>query len=98
MRAIVPVLLFGLVLALATTRAETPPNPARAAVEKAIPRIEAGVQNYPDHRGCFSCHHQAMAMMSLTAARKHGFTVDAKLLQGALDFSLKTFRNKDAIA
>jgi hypothetical protein len=39
-----------------------------------------------------------MAMMSLTASRKHGIPINEKLLQEALDFSLKTFRNKEVIS
>ena len=70
----------------------------KAAIEKGLKRIEAGITNYPKHRQCFSCHHQAVAVMSMTSARKHGFKVDADLLQKQIDFSLKTFRNKATIA
>src|SRR5262245_36662561 len=70
----------------------------KTAIEKAIKRIEAGLTSYPSHRKCFSCHHQAVGVMSLTAAKERGFTVDAALIKNAVDFSLKTFRNKTAIA
>ena len=97
MRAIA-VLLAGLALP-AAVRADDAPGPAaRAAVEKGLKRIEAGVTNYPKHRQCFSCHHQAMAVFSLTAAQKRGFTVDAELLKKVIDFSLRSFRNKAVIA
>jgi N-acyl-D-amino-acid deacylase len=80
-------------------RAERPQGPGvRAAVEKGLRRIEAGVTNYPKHRQCFSCHHQAMAVLSLTAARDHGFAVDAGLLKRQVDFSLRSFRHKSTIA
>src|SRR5580692_1551686 len=84
---------------LAGARADGLPEPAvRTAVEKGLKRIETGVGNYPKHRQCFSCHHQALAVFSLTAAQQRGFTVDADLLKAQNQFSLKTFRNKEQIA
>ncbi len=88
------------VLAFVTVaRADDPPVPTvKSAVEKGLKRIEAGAANYPKHRQCFSCHHQAMAALSLTAARQRGFTIDDDLLKAQVAFSLKTFRNKAEIA
>src|SRR5262249_32390278 len=60
--------------------------------------IETGVTNYPKHRQCFSCHHQAMAVLSMTAARRRGFAVDEDLFKKVVEFSAKTFRNKAQIA
>jgi N-acyl-D-amino-acid deacylase len=75
------------------------PDPAvKAAVTKALQRIEKGLTNYPKHRQCFSCHHQAIGVIAMTAAQKHGFEVDAEVIQKQVDFSLKTFRNRSTIA
>jgi N-acyl-D-amino-acid deacylase len=71
---------------------------ARTAIEKGLQRIEAGATNYPKHRQCFSCHHQAMAVFSMTAAQQRGFAVDAALLTKQVDFSLRSFRNHARIA
>jgi N-acyl-D-amino-acid deacylase len=79
-------------------RADVSAESVRATVEKGLRRVEQGVINYPSHRQCFSCHHQAMAILSLTAAREHGFAVDAELLKKQVDFSLRSFRNKTIIA
>jgi hypothetical protein len=91
-------LLTGVVFASAARAADAPDPAVKAAVEKGLKRIEAGVASYPKHRQCFSCHHQAMAVLSLTAARQRGFESDAELLQTQVDFSLKTFRNRAQIA
>ncbi len=75
------------------------PDPAvKAAVTKALQRIEKGLTNYPKHRQCFSCHHQAMGVIAMTAAQKHGFEVDSDVRQKQVEFSLKTFRNRSTIA
>src|SRR5438477_6963097 len=80
-------------------RAGAAPEPAvKAAIEKSLQRIETGLSNYPKHRQCFSCHHQAMGVFSMTAARQHGFKVDEALLEKQVPFSLKTFRNTALIA
>src|SRR5438093_1494920 len=90
--------LLGVVLTTGV-RADPPPDAAiTAAIEKGLKHIEKGVSNYPKQRQCFSCHHQAMAVLSITAARQRGFTIDPDLLQKQIDFSLKTFRNKSLIA
>src|SRR5262245_54755996 len=73
------------------------PDAVRAAVERSIKRIEAGLKEYPEHRGCFRCHHHAVGLMSLTAARQRGFTVDDMLVKEATAFSLRTFRNRSTI-
>jgi N-acyl-D-amino-acid deacylase len=96
MRVVIPALVI--VALTPALRADEPEKAAKAAVEKALRRIEQGVTNYPKHRQCFSCHHQAMAVFSMTAARQRGFTVDADLLQKVIDFSVKTFRNRSFIA
>ena len=96
MRAIVSALVM---LALTPAlRAETAPEAVKTAIEKGLRRIEQGVINYPKHRQCFSCHHQAMAVLTMTAAQERGFTVDAELLKKVTDFSLRSFRNKALIA
>jgi N-acyl-D-amino-acid deacylase len=84
--------------ALAVTAPASADEATRAAVEKALKAIARGVTNYPTHRQCFSCHHQAMGVLAMTAAQKHGFDVDKDLIQKQIDFSLKTFRNKSTIA
>jgi N-acyl-D-amino-acid deacylase len=91
-------LLAGLAVAL-PLRADEASEPAvKTAVEKALKRLEAGVTNYPKHRQCFSCHHQAMAVLAMTAAQQRGFAVDAELLKKVIDFSLRSFRNKTLIS
>ena len=91
-------LLAGVVLTPSAPADDPPDRTAKAAVEKALKRLEAGVTNYPKHRQCFSCHHQAMAVLSMTAARRRGFTVDEELFKKVVDFSARTFRNKAQIA
>jgi N-acyl-D-amino-acid deacylase len=77
---------------------DSPDSAVKSTIEKGLKRIEKGVASYPKHRQCFSCHHQAMAVLSLTAARDRGFPIDADVVKKQIEFSLKTFRNKTAIS
>jgi hypothetical protein len=91
--------LFACCCLATSLQAAAPPRlTVNAAIKKGIQRIEQGITHYPEHRGCFSCHHQAMAVFSLTAARQRGFTVNAKLLSEQVPFGAKTFRDKSKIA
>jgi N-acyl-D-amino-acid deacylase len=96
MRWLVLALLLGCVSA---ARAEAPPEGVKTAIEKGLRRIETGAASYTKNRACFSCHHQAMSMLSLTAARQRGFRVEPEEIQRQTDFTLKTFaEKKDTIA
>lgn len=77
--------------------APTDEQQTRAAVEKALKRIEQGAVNYPKNRQCFACHHQAMSVFSTVAARERGFTIDEELLKKQIAFSLKSFSKTDKI-
>lgn len=97
MKSVGTILITG-ILAVQAAAADVPEPTVTSAIEKSLERIEAGVKNYPKQRQCFSCHHQAMAIMSMTAAQQRGFKVDAELLAKQVSFSLKSFRNKEQIA
>lgn len=69
----------------------------RAAIGRSLPGLLRGALSYPKHRGCFSCHHQALPLFALTRARRAGFEVDEKDLQAIVDFTLRSFRKLDII-
>lgn len=60
------------------------PDAIRAAVKKALPLIEKSAAEYRNQRGCFSCHHQALPVLALAAARRSGFAIDEKNYQAQL--------------
>lgn len=89
-RALAPLtlglLLSGLLPALAQAPVQSPvsaPAPAevRATVERALPLIQRAAAGYVRQRGCFSCHHQAMSVLALTAARRRGYGVPEAALR-----------------
>jgi N-acyl-D-amino-acid deacylase len=88
--------LFCCLSLVSDVRADSP-APIKSAIEKALARIDRGSANYTKQRQCFSCHHQALPIMSLNSARQRGFPVSADTIKKQVDFSLKTFRNKELL-
>lgn len=88
--------VFACILLPIPTRADKPPS-LKAAVEKGLARVAQGAASYPKNRSCFSCHHQAMPIQALTAARQRGFNVPADDIKKHVEFSLKSFAKKDQI-
>jgi N-acyl-D-amino-acid deacylase len=77
--------------------ADAAPAEIRKAITKGLGRIEQGAANYPKHRQCFSCHHQAVPIMALSSAKERGFAVSLEDLKKHVEFSLKSFDKLDAV-
>jgi hypothetical protein len=78
-----------LVMSSASARAAGPASPTRAAITRALPLLQRSAATFAAQRTCVSCHHNLLAILTLRAAQRHGFNVDA----GTLDaVETKTFR------
>lgn len=72
----------------------TPVDPVRVAIDKGIKRLEASATSYIKNRNCFSCHHQAITVKSLTTARDRGFAIDEEILKKQVSFTADFFKAK----
>jgi putative heme-binding domain-containing protein len=83
--------MFATLLALCAVRPgpEAAPDPAhvRAAAERALTAIQKSTEEYPKHRDCFSCHHQAAPTLALTLAKRRGFTIDEESLRAQAELT-----------
>ena len=69
---------LGLLAALGTARGEAPdPDAGAAKIREAVSRglglVRTAAENYPNHRDCFSCHHQTLPMLAIVTARAAGW-------------------------
>jgi len=48
----------------------------RAAISKALPKLESGSKGSADKRQCFTCHSQAIPVFALIEAKRLGFQID----------------------
>jgi hypothetical protein len=81
---IVIALLLTLALVNRTSADAVAPDKVRAAVGKSLPLLDQGATGFTAQRQCFSCHHQALPVLALVAAKGRGFTIDDKSLQKQL--------------
>lgn len=83
-------LLIGLFSPLSAAEPATTTEDIRAAVVKALPLIQKGSNGHRAQRTCFACHHQAIPLFAMTAARSRGITIKeedvGKHLQFIADF------------
>ncbi|HEX6985798.1 MAG TPA: hypothetical protein VF170_10485, partial [Planctomycetaceae bacterium] len=61
------------------------PDAIRSAVVRSVALIESSGAEYRRRRECFSCHHQALPVLTLVEARRRGFSVDEENLAAQLD-------------
>jgi N-acyl-D-amino-acid deacylase len=64
------------------------------AIEHGLRRVEKGAASYLTHRECFSCHHQAMSIFTMTSAKKHGFAIESERIPNQVDFTVASFRSR----
>jgi hypothetical protein len=71
------ILIVAIVFRLVQTGwADSPEEPIRAAIERAIPLLERAAAGSADQRECFTCHNQGLPILALSEARRFGFAVD----------------------
>jgi N-acyl-D-amino-acid deacylase len=92
--------VFLSIAATALVRADDSPPPAQGTVdiEKAISRglaiVQKAASNYPNHRKCFSCHHQTLPMLAMVTARDRKLPFDEKVLAEQAEFTHSSFRER----
>ena len=57
------------------------PEALTAAARRGLALVQKAAANYPNHRTCFSCHHQTLPMQTMVTAREYGLAIDEELLQ-----------------
>jgi hypothetical protein len=45
---------------------EQPAHRLHDAIDRGFKILRKGVENYPEHRSCFSCHHQALPLLAFS--------------------------------
>jgi N-acyl-D-amino-acid deacylase len=76
------------------TPAGAPADAARTAVERGLGIVQKAARNYPNHRECFSCHHQALPAFAMVTARDAGFEIDEAQLAEQAEFTRRSFAGK----
>jgi N-acyl-D-amino-acid deacylase len=73
------------------------------AIKRGYEIIRKGVKNYPEHRDCFSCHHQALPIVAFSLDGRKSLEVDStkfyqsEVTQSILKFTEDSFAPKKAL-
>src|SRR4051812_49761067 len=70
---------------------------ARAAVVKALPLLQRSAATFVEKRACFSCHHNALSIMTLRLADNRGITIDRKALDAVETKTFGVLRSPTAV-
>jgi ankyrin repeat protein len=82
-------LVFLLIALAAAPRADASEPQARAAILRVLPILQKSAQTFVQKQSCFSCHHNALSVMTLRLADRRGIRVDPAVLEAV---EAKTFR------
>ena len=63
-------LAWGEDFARSSAEANSSHEATEQAIERAFEVLAKGTRNYPEHRQCFSCHHQALPLFAFSSATK----------------------------
>src|SRR5262245_66440342 len=83
------------VLALSQSLAAQPP--AGTAVERALPPLQRSAARFVADRSCFSCHHNALSILTFHMARERGFAIDPTVLSAVENTTFAPLRAADAL-
>jgi N-acyl-D-amino-acid deacylase len=67
------------------SRPASTPVMLRAAVERSLPLIQKGTATWSTRQQCGACHHHPLMLRAVAIAKRHGFAIDAGLLQAEVD-------------
>ena len=69
----------------------------RDAVERALPLLQRSAVEFVSKRTCFSCHHNALPILTLHLAKTRGFRIDATALAAVEEKTFAPLRASDAL-
>jgi N-acyl-D-amino-acid deacylase len=59
-----------------------------------LPLISKAARRYPEHRKCFSCHHQTLPLVVMQSARRTGLTIDDSLIAAQVEHTRNSFKKQ----
>jgi len=69
----------------------------RAAIDRALPILQRSATEFVSQRSCFSCHHNALPILTLNMARDRGFEINTAALARIEDKTFAPLRDPDAL-
>src|SRR5437870_4190993 len=67
------------------------PTDPQSAVRRSLRFIQGGAARYVTHQECFSCHHQALPLLSCALAERKSLEFDRDADRQQLEFTVNYF-------
>jgi ankyrin repeat protein len=90
-------LVFASLLFSSTEASPQSVTDTREAVQRALPVLQKSAATFVEKRACFSCHHNALTILTLRLAQSRGFNIDAKVLGAVEQKTFRELQNPNAI-
>ncbi len=71
------------------------PSPVQIAVGRSLPLLQRSADTWFQRRGCPSCHHQGVGLLTVALAREKGYAIDEALFRDQLDRVSAKFGHSD---
>jgi ankyrin repeat protein len=69
----------------------------RGAVTRALPVLQRSASSFVAQRGCVSCHHNILPILTLHSALDHGMEIDRKVLDAVEEKTFREIRKPEAL-
>lgn len=89
-------LAFAALLISETALPQSAPD-TREAIQRALPILQKSASSFVEKRACFSCHHNALSILTLRMAQDRGFTIDPSVLGAVEQKTFRELRNPNAL-
>jgi ankyrin repeat protein len=89
-------LAFAALLIRQTALPQSVPD-TREAIARALPILQKSASTFVEKRACFSCHHNALSILTLRMAQDRGFSIDPKVLGAVEQKTFRELRNPNAL-
>jgi len=80
--------------ALPGSEPSAPAPSLEQALERGRARLEQAAANYPEHRQCFSCHHQTLPLLAFDSLREAGLPINRELVRAQAEFTARSFAGR----
>ena len=87
---------FLLVVVARMLSAQSEPD-VRAAVKRALPGLQRSAASFVAQRGCISCHHNILSILTFHLAAERGLEIDHKVLDAVEEKTFRGIRGADAL-
>jgi ankyrin repeat protein len=66
-------------------------------VQRALPILEKSASTFVEKRACFSCHHNALSILTFRMAQSRGIQIDSKVLSAVEQKTFRELQNPNAL-